>query len=118
MTKRHIETINHSRSIGHSVDISHCEMSDAPPSESYSVPHDPVHDYYLLINTMAAQLLDLDALAETIGLSRHDGEDNHDLASRCHYRIDDLMRQHALQVRALRIVELMDLHDAIERLVP
>ena len=59
-----------------------------------------------------------DATARKLGLIRHAGEDSDGLASRCHYRIDHLMREHALQVGARRIIELMDLHDAIERLIP
>jgi hypothetical protein len=53
-----------------------------------------------------------------IGLTREDGEDDESLSSRCHYRIDVLIRQHATQVGAHRIIELMHLHDTVERLAP
>ena len=62
--------------------------------------------------------MDIDAFAQSIGLTRHDGEDSDGLASRCHYRIDDLMRDRAKRTGDHRLIELMDLHDAIERLVP
>lgn len=60
----------------------------------------------------------LDAIAAELGLTRDSGEDTDSFASRAHYRIDELIRKHALQVGAHRIAEFMDLHDAIERLVP
>ena len=63
----------------------------------------PGNAYYLRINVMAATLLDLDALAQSIGLSRDLGEDSDDLASRCHYRIDDLMRERAYRARDHRL---------------
>lgn len=95
---------------------SHC--SDDRKHEMPSGSVDLGYAYYLRINAMAAALLDLDAFAQSIGLTRHDGEDSDDLASRCHYRIDDLMREHAKRARDHRLIELMDMHDTIERLVP
>lgn len=131
MIKKHIETVNHSRAIGRgisrtvanstsgiSVGISKCQMFDDRKSESYGGSPDAALSYYLRINAMAAELLDLDALAKSLRLTRYEGEDNDGLASRCHYQIHHLIREHALQVGAERILDLIALHDFVHRLAP
>jgi len=61
---------------------------------------------------------ELDAIASRLGLVRGDHEDADGFASRLHYRIDDLMREHARDIGVRKITYLMDLHHTIEQLVP
>lgn len=121
MTKKHDrEFISHGRSIGisRSIGVSNTSRSEDAKSEMPAGSSDAGYAYYLRINAMAETLLNIDAFARSIGLTRHDGEDGDGLASRCHYRIDDLMRQHAKQAGDHRLIELMDMHDTIERFAP
>ncbi|HEX2841389.1 hypothetical protein [Hyphomicrobium sp.] len=62
--------------------------------------------------------VNLDAIGHLIGLTRRPGECANDFASRCHYRVDAMMREHAHLVGETKFVELMDLHDAIEDCFP
>lgn len=60
----------------------------------------------------------LEAIGKALGLTRDPDESSHDFASRCHYHIDALMRDHANLSGDDKVIELMDLHDAIEDCFP
>jgi len=61
---------------------------------------------------------ELDDIASRLGLVRGNHQDADGFASCLHYRIDDLVREHARDIGAQKITDLLDLHDTIERLVP
>lgn len=58
------------------------------------------------------------AIGKALGLARAADETTHDFASRCHYHLDALMREHAHLCGDDKVIELMDLHDAIEDCFP
>ena len=112
-------TIAHSHSIGcASTTEGMSKGSSTNISVGTSESVDPAHAFYLRINQMAPLCTSLDALGNKLGLDRRNGEDDEALASRCHYRIDDLIRNRAVQVGAHEILQLMDLHEELARLVP
>ncbi|WP_295556693.1 hypothetical protein [uncultured Hyphomicrobium sp.] len=60
----------------------------------------------------------LEVIGKALGLARNPDESPHDFASRCHYHIDAKLREHARLNGDGTVIDLMDLHDAIEECFP
>lgn len=57
----------------------------------------------------------LESIGLIIGLKRSPSENADQFATRCHYRIDELMRTHAHGTRDKKTLTFLELHDEIEK---
>lgn len=60
----------------------------------------------------------LQGIGKSLGMTRRANENWDDFASRCHYRVDALLREHAHRKGDAKIITFMDVHDAIEACFP
>ena len=60
----------------------------------------------------------LQRLARALGITPGADGDGDALASDCHYRVDELIREHAREIGARKIIDLLEIHTTIERLTP
>ncbi|MGE3703615.1 MAG: hypothetical protein AB7G08_33560 [Hyphomicrobiaceae bacterium] len=90
-------------------------------SSSHSLdPNSPEASRSEAVNVVSPETaLALLSIVHRIGLAEPKaGEDLEDIVARMHHRIDYLIRAHARQIGARKIIELMAMHDDIARLVP
>jgi len=56
---------------------------------------------------------DVDFIAYELGLVRERQESDDELAERCHFKIDELMRDHAEHIEDETTLAFLDLHDIV-----